>query len=82
MKHRENTVVVYRDPRPLLAQKIRMCREAQGLSLRRLSGMIGVDRTVLNDIELGRGNPRITTLAKIASGLEIPLSELLIEDER
>lgn len=81
MKHRENTVAVYHDPRPLLARKIRACREAQGLSLRKLSGMIGVDRTVLNDIELGRGNPRVMTLAKIASGLEISLSDLLIEDD-
>lgn len=82
MKCKANTIVVYCDPRPLLARKIRTLREAQGLSLRRLSEMIGVDRTVLNDIELGRGNPRITTVAKIASGLGISLAELLIEDAR
>ena len=59
---------------------MRTYRKLQGLSIRKLSKMICVDRTILNNIELGKGNPRLLTLEKIAAGLDISIHDLLSEN--
>lgn len=51
-------------------------RQSQGLSQRRLSSMIGLDRVTLNKIESGCGNPTIKTLERIAEGLDTSLFEV------
>jgi transcriptional regulator with XRE-family HTH domain len=46
-----------------------------------LGEMIGISNTYLSDIEIGRTNPSIKTLKKIARGLEISYVELLRDTE-
>lgn len=38
---------------------------------------IGISKTVLSDIECGRGNPTLDTLEHLADGLGVPLAALL-----
>jgi transcriptional regulator with XRE-family HTH domain len=38
-----------------------------------------IPKSTLSEILNGKNDPRLTTLAKICSGLEIPLSELFID---
>lgn len=64
----------------VMGSKIRARREREGLSLRKFSDMVGVDRTVLNSIELGRGNPTIKTLIKIADGLGVNVAYFLSDE--
>ena len=61
-----------------LAEKLRLLRARQGLSLLAASEQLGLDRHTLRDLELGRGRtPRYPTLAKIAQGYEVPVEDLL-----
>lgn len=64
------------DHRRLVGANVREFRNSQGLSLRQLGLMIGVDYKYLFDIEHGKANATIDTLAKIAQGLDIELKEL------
>lgn len=70
MRHYEQTV------NECVGANIRMLREEQNLSLRKLGLMVGVDFTRLHAIERGSANPTINTLAKIALGLGVDISEL------
>ena len=60
-----------------IGDNIRMVRKQKGITQKVLGEMIGVSNTYLSDIEIGRTNPSIKTLKKIASGLEISYIELL-----
>jgi len=60
-----------------IGDNIRMARKQKGITQKVLGEMIGVSNTYLSDIEIGRTNPSIKTLKKIASGLEISYIELL-----
>lgn len=66
----------------LTGQVIRQLRRKRGLSQDVLSGLAGIGRTHLSMIENGDKNANIETLWRIASALEIPLSQLIkmIED--
>lgn len=59
-----------------LGARIRQLREQQGLSQRRFSMMVGMDRTYLIAVEHGRRNIAIENISKIANGLGVTLSEL------
>lgn len=59
-----------------LGLRIAQIRVEQGLSQRKLSMTIGLDRATLNRIEQGSGNPTIDTLQRIASGLDVPIESL------
>ena len=60
-----------------LSENLRIEREKQGISLRKLGLMTGLDYTNLSNIENGKGNPTLQTLAKIASSLDIDIITLL-----
>lgn len=64
------------DYKKLVGTKVRELRNSQGLSLRQLGLMIGVDYKYLFDIEHGKANATIDTLAKISQGLDVELKEL------
>jgi transcriptional regulator with XRE-family HTH domain len=63
-----------------LGARIRSKREAAGISVRKFSLMVGIHRNYITRIELGRANPSIEILKKIAHGLETDVSELIRED--
>lgn len=62
--------------------RVRALREAMGFSLRDLAERSGVSAPMLSQVERGETSPTIAVAAKIASGLELTLSQLLRLDER
>lgn len=61
---------------------VRELRRAQGISQERLATLAGIDRAYMGSLERGRRNPSLTIMARIARGLELPLSEVVAAVER
>src|SRR3954452_19215099 len=61
--------------------RVRALREAMDLSLRDLAERSGVSAPMLSQVERGETSPTLQVAAKIASGLELRLSQLLRLDE-
>jgi transcriptional regulator with XRE-family HTH domain len=59
-----------------LGERIRTVRKEGGLSLRDLAFKIGMEPSNLSVIENGRSNPQILTYARIASALNVGLTDL------
>src|SRR3954452_16556307 len=64
-----------------VGNRIRALREGMGLSLRDLAERSGVSAPMLSQVERGETSPTLSVAAKIASGLELSLSQLLRLDE-
>lgn len=67
-----------------LGQLITSIRRDQHLSLRKLAALTGLSRTYLNNLEKGKDpssgkplTPSLPTLRKLATGLSVPLHELI-----
>ena len=56
---------------------LRQLREQQRLSVRELAEKAGVDWSAINRIELGKANPRLDTLEKLAKALGVGLRDLM-----
>jgi transcriptional regulator with XRE-family HTH domain len=61
--------------------RVKALREGMGLSLRDLAERSGVSAPMLSQVERGGTSPTLAIAAKIASGLELSLSQLLRLDE-
>jgi transcriptional regulator with XRE-family HTH domain len=61
--------------------RVRALREAMGLSLRNLAERSAVSAPMLSQVERGETSPTLSVAAKIATGLELTLSQLLRLDE-
>jgi len=61
--------------------RIRALREGMGLSLRDLAERSGVSAPMLSQVERGDTSPTLATAGRMASGLELSLSQLLRLDE-
>ena len=68
-------------PAATLGPRIRLLREAMDLSLRDLAERSGVSAPMLSQVERGETSPTLAVAGKIASGLELTLSQLLRLDE-
>ncbi|MFL5897380.1 MAG: helix-turn-helix domain-containing protein [Solirubrobacterales bacterium] len=60
-----------------LGRNLWLARRRVGLSQEKLAKLCGLHRTEIGLLEQGRRIPRIDTLIKIASSLEVDLKELL-----
>ena len=60
-----------------IGRRIREARGSQGLSLDQLARLTGISAPALSLIETAKRDARLTTLARIARALRIPLSALL-----
>jgi transcriptional regulator with XRE-family HTH domain len=74
------------DPVPLsspvaVGARVRALREAMGYSLRDLAERSGVSAPMLSQVERGETSPTLQIAHRIASGLELRLSQLLRLDE-
>lgn len=58
-------------------QKIRSLRKTKKLTQKQLGQMSGIDEANIRKYELDRQNPKIETLEKIASALDVPLAVLV-----
>jgi transcriptional regulator with XRE-family HTH domain len=64
-----------------IGPRIRALRDAMELSLRDLADRSGVSAPMLSQVERGETSPTLAVAARIASGLELTLSQLLRLDE-
>jgi transcriptional regulator with XRE-family HTH domain len=62
-----------------LAERLRILRAREGLTLTEASERIGITRHTLSNLERGGQEPHYPTLAKIAKGYGVPVEELLEE---
>jgi transcriptional regulator with XRE-family HTH domain len=62
--------------------RVKALREAMNLSLRDLAERSGVSAPMLSQVERGETSPTLAIATRIASGLELSLSQLLRLDER
>ena len=65
----------------VLGARVKALRESSSLSLRELAGRCGVSAPMLSQVERGETSPTLAVAARIASGLELRLSQLLRLDE-
>src|SRR6266480_3414156 len=65
-----------------IGPRVRALREAMGLSLRDLSARTAVSAPMLSQVERGETSPTLAVAARIATGLDLSLSQLLRLDER
>lgn len=62
-----------------VGQRIRARRGTEGLTLDQLARLCGISGPALSLIETGKRDARLTTLARIAEALRLPLEVLLAE---
>ena len=65
-----------------LGERVRQLRRAAGMTLEALAEESGVSRAMLSKVERGEKNPTLVVAARISSGLGVPFSRLLGEEER
>ena len=64
-----------------IGPRVRALREAMSLSLRDLAERSGVSAPMLSQVERGETSPTLAVASRIASGLDLSLSQLLRLDE-
>jgi transcriptional regulator with XRE-family HTH domain len=69
------------EPQIQVGPRVRALREGMDLSLRDLADRSGVSAQMLSQVERGETSPTLAVAARIASGLELTLSQLLRLDE-
>lgn len=67
------------DPRKLVAWNLRRFRVAKGLAQHELALDAEIDRTYVSMIELGRHNPSLMVLDRLAKALGVKIADLLEE---
>lgn len=65
--------------RNILAKRIKELRLERGWSQEHLADVCGVHRTYIGDIERLRRNVCLDNLEKIATGLKVPVADLLAD---
>ncbi len=65
----------------VIGARVKALRESASLSLRELAERSGVSAPMLSQVERGETSPTLTVAARIASGLDLRLSQLLRLDE-
>jgi transcriptional regulator with XRE-family HTH domain len=63
-----------------LGANIQKLREKRGLSFREFSSICGIDHSKISKIEKGKKNITFTTILKLADGLEVHPTELLLAE--
>lgn len=65
----------------IIAANLQAIRKERQMSLQTLANLTGVSKSMLGEIERGTGNPTITVLWKITTGLKISISRLIYEQD-
>lgn len=60
-----------------VAANVKRLRKAQKLTQEELAFRAGIDRSYISQIERGVKNPTIVMLDKVATGLALPLADLV-----
>ena len=67
-------------PAPNVGSRIRNIREQQGLSLRALSERCGLSTNAISLIERGINSPTVSSLHRLATALEVPITNFFQEE--
>ena len=70
------------EPQEALGRAIRQLRDERGLKQKELARAADMDVTAISHIERGRSNPAWGTVRRIATALEVPVSEVATRAER
>jgi len=65
-----------------IADSMRKIRKSKGMTLKQLGQKIGISPGMLSRLENNQSSPPIATLAKIAQGLDVPISVFFEENEK
>ena len=65
--------------RETIGERVRRHRQARGYSQHSLAQQCGMNRSYIGSLERGEHNVSLANLARIAAGLDVPLTELLGE---
>jgi transcriptional regulator with XRE-family HTH domain len=65
-----------------LSDRVRVLRNRRGWSLKRMSELCGVSRSMLSEIERGQANPTVAVALEIATALGLTLDELVAPHPR
>jgi transcriptional regulator with XRE-family HTH domain len=68
--------------RDALGQRVRVHRAKRGVSQTAFGVQAGTTQATVSAIELGKANPRLTTLASLAEALNLEVSELFVDPDR
>lgn len=63
-----------------IADNLKSIRKSRGYSLEQVGELTGVSKAMLGQIERGDSNPTVSTLWKIARGLQVSFSSLIKEE--
>jgi transcriptional regulator with XRE-family HTH domain len=63
-------------------QAIRALRQRKDISQEQLADLCGLHRTYISDVELGKRNVSLENIDKIATALDMNVSDILIEVEK
>lgn len=72
---RSHSVVGMSELNAQIGQLLKDLREERGWALRELGLVVGMNKTYLGDIELGKRNPSINSLEKIVAGYGLTVKE-------
>ena len=72
---RSHSVVGMSELNAQIGQLLKDLREERGWSLRELGLVVGMNKTYLGNIELGKRNPSINSLEKIVAGYGLTVKE-------
>ncbi len=64
-----------------IGKRIKITRQNRNMTLDELAELTGVSKPMLGQIERGKSSPTVTTLWKIATGMKLPFSSFLQEQE-
>jgi transcriptional regulator with XRE-family HTH domain len=70
------------EPQEALGRAIRQLRDERGLTQKDLARAADMDVTAISHIERGRSNPAWGTVRRIATALDVPISEVAARAER
>jgi transcriptional regulator with XRE-family HTH domain len=65
---------------PQVGEKIKTLRARRGFSLRELSDQCGLSFNAISKIERGENSPTVASLHKIASALEVHITDLFLQE--
>jgi len=67
---------------PKVGLRLRSLRDQQGLSLRALAERCGLSINAISQIERGENSPTVSTLHRLATGLNVPITDFFQEEAR
>ncbi|MFC2054709.1 helix-turn-helix domain-containing protein [Chloroflexota bacterium] len=67
---------------PNVGMRLRSLRDQQGLSLRALAELCGLSFNAISQIERGENSPTVSTLHRLASALNVPITDFFHEEAK